>query len=333
MKKTYYHPIDLALNELMKPLFENLSSDPAPTKSRFYFNTVSNKVKYHNGAEWVFFIESTDTRLLDKRDPNSHVLATATGLGPEHTISGAVAGAVLRAMTGTSARFEKLFHSDLLEKGTNTHADIDAHIADAAKHFLINDVGNSTTEVFSASRVLQLLSSVSQAATGALIFRGGYDPTTNTPDILGGSTVKKGHTYVITAAGLFYTDTVSPGDMVIAQQDGSSTLAQWLVVNKNIPNIVDASTTDKGIIAIATDAEVIAGTNTSKAVTPKQLKGVVALTSDNIVKVVKLTLTDIGATSFSDNIKELLAVYVNNNPVTIDENTIQMFEITPDIIT
>lgn len=42
-----------------------------------------------------------------------HVLATGTALGADHQISGAAAGDVLRALTGTTARFEKLKHTDL----------------------------------------------------------------------------------------------------------------------------------------------------------------------------------------------------------------------------
>ena len=127
----------MVLNQLLRPLFENLSSDPAPTKSRFYYNTTSNKVRFHNGSEWVFFIDSTDPRLSDRRDPKAHVLATESGLGPEHTVSGASVGAVLRAISSSNAKFEKLSHSDLLDKGANSHSDIDAHLQDITKHFLI----------------------------------------------------------------------------------------------------------------------------------------------------------------------------------------------------
>ncbi len=49
-----------------------------------------------------------------------------------------------------------------------------------------------------------------------------------------------------------------------------------IYVNGNLPNddIPEASTTVKGVVQLATDAEVTAGTNTSKAITPKQLADV-----------------------------------------------------------
>jgi hypothetical protein len=43
----------------------------------------------------------------------SHVLATGTALGPDHTISGAAAGEVLRALSATTAAFDQLSYSDL----------------------------------------------------------------------------------------------------------------------------------------------------------------------------------------------------------------------------
>lgn len=55
-----------------------------------------------------------------------------------------------------------------------------------------------------------------------------------------------------------------------------------IYVNGNLPNgdIPEASTTTKGIVQLATDAEITAGTNTSKAITPKQLSNVASAKQD-----------------------------------------------------
>jgi hypothetical protein len=64
----------------------------------------------------------------------AHVLATSTALGADHTISGATAGHVLRASSATAAAFAQLAHTDLSGIGTNTHAQIDTHIALTDEH-------------------------------------------------------------------------------------------------------------------------------------------------------------------------------------------------------
>ena len=64
----------------------------------------------------------------------AHVLATNTALGADHTISGATAGHVLRASSATAAAFAQLAHTDLSGIGTNTHAQIDTHIALTDEH-------------------------------------------------------------------------------------------------------------------------------------------------------------------------------------------------------
>lgn len=51
----------------------------------------------------------------------SHVLATGTALGGDHTISGAAVGEVLRALSATTAAFDVLQHSDLGGISANQH--------------------------------------------------------------------------------------------------------------------------------------------------------------------------------------------------------------------
>ncbi len=77
---------------------------------------------------------------------------------------------------------------------------------------------------------------VDTAVVGNLIFQGGYDAATNTPDLDSSpsNTIKKGWSYVVTVKGSFFTENVEVGDFLIAQQDAPTTLANWVTVQNNI---------------------------------------------------------------------------------------------------
>ena len=86
---------------------------------------------------------------------------------------------------------------------------------------------------------------------GNLVFQGGYNAATNTPDLDSSpsSSIKKGWSYVVTDAGSFFTETVEVGDFLIAQQDAPTTLANWVTVQNNIGI---ASATVPGIASFPT---------------------------------------------------------------------------------
>lgn len=88
---------------------------------------------------------------------------------------------------------------------------------------------------------------VDQAVTGALSYQGGYDAATNTPDLDSSpsSAIKTGWTYTVTVDGLFFTEQVRVGDVLIANNNAPTTLAEWTTVQNNI-DLADASTVGLG---------------------------------------------------------------------------------------
>ena len=84
------------------------------------------------------------------------------------------------------------------------------------------------------------------AGSGALIFQGGYNAATNTPDldVSPSSLIRQGWTYAVTAPGQFFGETVEDGDLLIAESDSPTALASWTVVQNNVGI---ATATVKGI--------------------------------------------------------------------------------------
>lgn len=146
---------------------------------------------------------------------------------------------------------------------------------------VIDDNNVSNTTVYSSDKiediVTQLNSNIGNAVTGALINQGGFTPTTSSsaPVPVTSTTIKNGMVWVFTGVSDFdWNGTkVDSGDMLVANRDNADPTYpnHWTIVNKNIPAIVSATTSVQGIIQLATDVEVNAGTNAIKAVTPATL--------------------------------------------------------------
>lgn len=269
-KKVVIVDLDLTRHQLLQAVFENLTTVPAnPKVGQPYFDTTIPGFRVWNGTIWETMDDENSSR-----PPLSHVLATNTGLGGQHTISGASAGHALIADDETHAKFQQMDHQNLANKGINTHESIDTHIGTASIHRVLNDEQTTTTNLWSASKIDGLISAINSLVAGGLVNKGGYDAATNSPllDATPIAGIKNGWTYVVTVAGQFFTESVQVGDMIIAKQDTPTTLAHWTVVNKNIPDIVAATEAESGIVELATATESQTGTDNTRAVHPKGLK-------------------------------------------------------------
>jgi len=78
---------------------------------------------------------------------------------------------------------------------------------------------------------------VDASVAGGLIYQGGYNAATNTPNLDSPPTIpgiKRGWTYTVTVDGTFFTEQVRVGDVLIAEIDAPTTLADWTTVQNNI---------------------------------------------------------------------------------------------------
>lgn len=75
---------------------------------------------------------------------------------------------------------------------------------------------------------------INAAISGGVTYQGAYNAATNSPDLEAGTSVLTGYMYTVTVAGDFFTEAVDVGDVLIAETDAPTTLAEWTIVNRNI---------------------------------------------------------------------------------------------------
>lgn len=97
---------------------------------------------------------------------------------------------------------------------------------------------------------------VDAAVVGGLVYQGGYNAATNTPDLTTSpNSIQKGWTYTVTADGTFFGEQLRSGDVLIAEIDSPLALVDWTTVQNNI-DIASASQIGIGNVAAGTGVSV-----------------------------------------------------------------------------
>ncbi len=98
---------------------------------------------------------------------------------------------------------------------------------------------------------------VDSSVAGGLVYQGGYNADTNTPNLDSPptGTINKGFTYTVTEDGLFFTEQVRVGDVLIAEIDTPTTLGDWTTVQNNI-DLADLTTVGIGNVNAGTGISV-----------------------------------------------------------------------------
>ena len=148
---------------------------------------------------------------------------------------------------------------------------------------------------------------VDQAVTGALSYQGGYDAATNTPDLDSSpsSAIKTGWTYTVTVDGLFFTEQVRVGDVLIANNNAPTTLAEWTTVQNNI-DLADLTTVGIGNVNAGTGISVAYASGTAT----------VTNTDTNSSNTYAVTITDTATITHSLGTKDVI---IQLYDVTTDE--------------
>jgi hypothetical protein len=113
-------------------------------------------------------------------------------------------------------------------------ANSDTDLSSGVSWFLDEDnmASDDDTKVASQQSVKAY---VDTKVAGTLVYKGGYDANTNTPDLTTSpNSILQGEFYVVTVAGTFFTANLEVGDSLIAEQDDPSAEAHWTILQANL---------------------------------------------------------------------------------------------------
>ena len=255
-------------------LLEATTNEAGALSSAKFDEIVANTLKETNVTTNISIDQTSETQVI-----------VGSSDGTNGTIS---AASTSQAGVMTKAMFDKL-------NGIDTSADVtDATTVNAAgavmntdtttasMDFVIDEdnmVSDLSTKVPTQQSVKAYVDAeIANAVSSEMSYQGAYDASANPS-----ATASKGDTFTVSVAGTgvsnYWSTSLSIGDMIIAEIDNPSSEADWTEVNKNIPDIVNASTTAKGIVELATQTEVNTGTDTTRAITPSRLRSTLGITS------------------------------------------------------
>jgi hypothetical protein len=179
---------------------------------------------------------------------------TSTGtIAVKYTFAGNIIDAAPAGLPGVAQDYILLhnFITNNAEKsqlGAISISELDAPSADLSINtFKLTNVVNPTNAQDAATKNYV---DTTFAGSGALIYQGGYNASTNVPnlDLPPTGTINKGFTYTVTTDGLFFGEQVRIGDLLIANINTPTVLANWTRVQNNIDL---ATTTTVGIASFA----------------------------------------------------------------------------------
>lgn len=289
MAINYLNTVNLNQNQLEQAAIQNLTSDPASgVLGQVYYNTVNSELKIcttagsPTGAVWTTVDADNITY-----DLSSAANATA---GVDVILAGSdsstdtvniigTANEVEIAQTATANKLQIGLPDDVtvgndLTVSNDLTVDGELSVSDTSEFTgLVTasagvavttgtlSAGASTAIDLGANRVTNIADPtaaqdaatkayVDAATVGGLVYQGGYNAATNTPDLDSSpsSSIKKGWTYTVTADGTFFTEQVRVGDVLIAESDAPTALANWTTVQNNI-DLASASQVGIGNVA------------------------------------------------------------------------------------
>jgi hypothetical protein len=269
----FLNNLNLNDNQLLNAKVQVASTAPTAAKGQIYLDSTTNvnTFKYHDGSAWIGLKQlnlnnSTFVNLVDLSSTGSNIISLQASLNatgtPDNTkylrgdntwsaISGIYAwtlsdqdGSTVSIVNGNTVSFNGTVGQVITARaGTDIEISLDDNLVIVNSLTVTGTGQNSfggqvtipTTPVASTDAASKAY--VDASVSGALVFQGGYNAATNTPNLDTppiGTTIKKGFMWTVTADGLFFTEQVRVGDSLIANSDNPTTLSGWTTVQANI---------------------------------------------------------------------------------------------------
>ena len=267
----FLNNINLSDNQLLNAKLQVTSTAPTAAAGQIYFDsTVADETaKYYSNAtdtfvslkEYTFpagsFITGAVTGTTPKPiitfdlsasgtpdatkylrgdnawEPITAIPGTYTWTVSDGTNSTAVASGETVTFSGTANEIEVAESSRTVTIGLPDDVTI-------TNNLTVGGTGNFTGQV--TIPILPVASTdaaskdyVDNAVVGGLVYQGGYNAATNTPDLTTSpNSILKGWTYTVTADGTFFGEQLRVGDVLIAEVNDPSDLGDWTTVQNNI---------------------------------------------------------------------------------------------------
>ena len=270
----FLNNINLDDNQLLNAKLHVTSSAPTAAAGQIYFDSTAGvtSAKYYDGSAWISLIQHTYNNgtfiNLTEAGTDATRALTADLSAVDGTVGeneryltksntwatiASIPGTYTWSITGDNGTSSTVTSGNTVDiaGGTNitTAADLNDTVTidlddsiTLAGTLTVNGTGQSsfagqvtvpTTPVASTDAASK--DYVDNAVIGGLVYQGGYNAATNTPDLTTSpNSIEKGWTYTVTVDGTFFGEQLRVGDVLIAEVDDPSALDDWTTVQNNI---------------------------------------------------------------------------------------------------